>query len=327
MRGLSLPPTSARLSLRAIARAITWIENGEPEARGLLDAVYRKLGHAYRVGITGPPGGGKSTLTAAMTRLLRERSRTVGIVAVDPTSPFSGGALLGDRVRMSTVATDPGVFIRSMAARGSLGGLAHTTGEVSDLLDATGFDLVLIETVGVGQSEVDIAEAADTTLVVLSPEAGDAVQAMKAGLMEIADIFVVNKADRDGAEKMMRTIRAMLELGPKGDWDPPVLLTQAQRGDGVREILEALSRHRSHLETQGLLESRRRDRVEARLRGLVQERLWVLFRDTLGEASPLARWTARVAAGEAAPYRAVEAMIADLVDHLSGPRLTDDPPS
>jgi LAO/AO transport system kinase len=201
---------------RALARALTWVEDGGERAARLLDRLYPRVGRAHRVGITGPPGAGKSTLTAALTERLRARGLTCGIVCVDPTSPFTGGALLGDRIRMGAVADDPGVFIRSMATRGSLGGLARHTGEACDVLDAAGRDVVLIETVGVGQSEVEVARAADTAVVVLSPEGGDAVQAMKAGLMEIADIFCVNKADRPGADKMVRAIAAMLELGDAG---------------------------------------------------------------------------------------------------------------
>lgn len=196
----------------ALARVISIVENGRPTAQALLDALHGKLGRARRIGITGPPGAGKSTLVAALVGALRQRGDTVGVVAVDPTSPFTGGALLGDRIRMGEVTLDPGVFIRSMATRGSLGGLALATKEVADVLDAFGFQHVLVETVGVGQSELDIAAAADTTVVVLVPESGDSIQAMKAGLMEIADLFVINKADRPGAERLAREVEMMLRL-------------------------------------------------------------------------------------------------------------------
>src|SRR5690554_472951 len=214
-----LGPAEARLleefgagKRAALARAISIVENGRPAAQALLNALHARLGRARRIGITGPPGAGKSTLVAALVAALRARGETVGVVAVDPTSPFTGGALLGDRIRMGEVTLDPGVFIRSMATRGSLGGLALATKEVADVLDAFGFDHVLVETVGVGQSELDIAAAADTTIVVLVPESGDSIQAMKVGLMEIADLFVINKADRPGAERLAREVEMMLHL-------------------------------------------------------------------------------------------------------------------
>jgi LAO/AO transport system kinase len=295
---------------KAIARGITWVENQDPRAEALLDRVYDKVGRAYRVGVTGPPGAGKSTLTSVLTEHLRRRDLTVGVVAVDPTSPFTGGALLGDRIRMGQVATDPGVFIRSMASRGSLGGIAGRTSEACDVLDAGGFDRVLIETVGVGQSEVDVAKAADTTIVVLSPEAGDAVQAMKAGLMEIADVFCVNKCDRDGADRMVRAIRAMLELGhptnaAAGDafWMPPVVKTQARNGEGVSELLEAIEAHQAHLQQHDLLGKKRRARAEVAIRSLVAERLLALF----GQGAPrgwAAAAAADVAGGRATPRSA-----------------------
>ncbi len=197
---------------RALARAITWVENARPGFEGLLSALHGRVGQAHRIGITGPPGAGKSTLIHALARLLRTRGERVGVVAVDPTSPFTGGALLGDRIRMTGTAGDDGVFIRSMASRGSLGGLATTTREVADLMDAYGFERVVVETVGVGQSELEIAEAADTTVVVLTPESGDSIQAMKAGLMEIADVFVVNKADRPGAARAAGELRTILHI-------------------------------------------------------------------------------------------------------------------
>ncbi len=290
---------------KAAARAISLIEDDAPGAAELLDALYPATGRAYRVGITGPPGAGKSTLAAALAAHLREQGRTIGIIAVDPTSPFTGGALLGDRIRMTRIATDPGVFIRSMASRGSLGGLARTTTEACDVLDAMGKDTILIETVGVGQSEVEIADAADTTVVVLSPEAGDAVQTMKAGLMEIADVFAVNKADREGADKLVRAIQSMLELDARPrEWTPPVVRTIAQTGEGVPALAEALERHRAFLRERGLLDGKRRERVEEKIRLLVEEKLWSHFWQGADFRAEVARLASEVLAGRATPYGA-----------------------
>src|SRR5262249_29190500 len=229
--------------------------------------------------MTGPPGAGRSTLVAGLAQEYRRRGETVAVVAVAPTSPFTGGALLGDRVRMSELAGDPGVFIRSMATRGSQGGLAVHTAQVCDVLDAAGFSRLLIETVGVGQSELEVAETADSTAVVLVPESGDGVQAMKAGLMEIGDLFVINKSDREGAERAAFAVRSALELRPKaGDgWAPPVLLTVASEGKGVAEVAERFETHIEHLKSHGGLAGRRRRRVEQRLRDLLRARLWAVF--------------------------------------------------
>ena len=261
---------------RMLARAISYTEDEHPIAEQIARRIYRKVGKAYRVGITGPPGAGKSTLTSGIARELRRQGKTVGIVAVDPTSPFSGGAVLGDRIRMSELTTDPGVFIRSMATRGSLGGLAKTAQEVADLMDAAGMDFVIFETVGVGQGELDVARATDTTIVVLVPESGDSIQAMKAGLMEIADIFVINKADREGATKMKIELEMMLKLRSthtKLAWIPPILETIANRGVGVEELVNSVGEHRAFLLEQGELERKRSLRLQEKVRQLIQNEL------------------------------------------------------
>ncbi len=262
----------------SIARAISLVENEEPESLEMLKTLYPRTGKSYRVGITGPPGAGKSTITNKLARLYRLQQVRVGIIAVDPTSPFTGGALLGDRVRMTEVELDEGVFIRSMASRGSLGGLSKKAREAADILDAAGYDMVLMETVGVGQSELDIARAADTTVVVLVPESGDSIQAMKAGLMEIGDFFVVNKADRAGAEKTVMSIKMILNFRPRQNgWNPDVVQSVAQEGNGIDTIARMISAHRVFMEKYSLLEKRREARVADRVRELISERLRVEF--------------------------------------------------
>ena len=257
---------------RAIARAISLIEDEAPSGAEIVRQIFASTGRAYLMGVTGPPGAGKSTLVDRMTGLLRQQGQTVGIVAVDPTSPFTGGAILGDRVRMQAHAGDAGVFIRSMATRGHLGGLARATSEAVLVLDASGRDVVLIETVGVGQDEVEIVRTADVSIVTIVPGAGDDVQALKAGIMEIADIFVVNKADRDGADRAAASIEAMLSLHTfaEDEWRPPVLKTEATTGKGVAEVLEAVGRYRAHSQSAQI--SRRRARAEWRIRELLAQR-------------------------------------------------------
>ena len=254
-----------------MGRAVSAIEQegGSPE---ILAALYPKTGRARIVGITGPPGAGKSTLVSRLAQSLRRSGKTVGIVAVDPSSPFTGGAILGDRIRMAEIYTDPGVFIRSMATRGALGGLARATSDAVDVLDAAGFDVVLIETVGVGQDEVDIVRAADTTAVVLVPGLGDDIQAIKAGILEIADVFVVNKADREGADRACAELAMMLDLSGEKPWRPPIVATVATRNEGVAETLAALDRHAAFLGVSGEGAVRRRQRARSRLLALLEER-------------------------------------------------------
>ncbi len=257
----------------SIARAISAVENERDGSRELLRAIYGRTGRAYRVGLTGPPGAGKSTITNRLARYYRGLNKAVGIIAVDPTSPFTGGALLGDRIRMTDVELDEGVFIRSMASRGSLGGLSRKAVEAADILDAAGKEVILLETVGVGQSELDIAGAADTTIVVLVPESGDSIQAMKAGLMEIADFFVLNKADRAGADQAVQSLKMILHFRQSTDWNPDVLKSIASEGVGTKEIADKITEHRAFLERHDGLHLKRRRRLEERVRELVADRL------------------------------------------------------
>src|SRR5213592_2986810 len=260
---------------RAIGRAISLVEDGRPELETLSAGIYAATGRATSIGITGAPGVGKSTLAAALVSAARAHERRVAVLAVDPTSPYTGGALLGDRVRMQEHATDPDVFIRSMATRGHLGGMALAAPEGVRILDAAGYDLVMVETVGVGQAEVDVAAATDTTVVVLAPGLGDAVQMAKAGILEVADVFIVNKADRDGAGEVARELRQMLHLGQAREHDPPVLSSAATLGEGIDELWRAIEEHGAWAEATGARDARRRARLLAEVESLAAERFRV----------------------------------------------------
>ena len=287
----------------AVARAITWAESGDPRFHALLALVFPRTGGARVTGLTGSPGAGKSTLTAALARKARVLGRKVGIVAVDPSSPFSGGAILGDRIRMQDLYTDPGVLIRSMATRGHLGGLARATADAVDVLDAAGYDEILVETVGVGQDEVEVFRLAESCVVVLTPGMGDDIQAIKAGLMEVADLFVVNKADRDGADRVVAEILQMLELGEHGAWVPPVVKTVATTGAGLDELVAKLSEHRVFLDgPQGA--SRRHERTRMRVEGLVKEDLLRRVERLRGDGGALEEAARRVDSREEDPISA-----------------------
>jgi GTPase len=273
---------------RTVARAISAVEDDAPELEALSAGIYGSTGRAATIGLTGAPGVGKSTLAAELVRVARTEDRRAAVLAVDPTSPYTGGALLGDRVRMQDHAVDPGVFIRSMATRGHLGGMALAAPEAVRILDAAGYDVILLETVGVGQAEVDVAAATDTAIVVLAPGMGDAVQMAKAGILESADVFVVNKADRDGAPDVAKELRQMLHLGAARDWNPPVVLTSATTGEGIDEVWGAVREHRDQAEASGALAAKRRARLLREAESLAAERFRVAAARTLDDDAALA---------------------------------------
>ncbi len=324
----------------ALARAISLVENQREGFERVLGALHKKIGKGstHRIGITGPPGAGKSTLTEQLIRAYRERGLKVAVIAVDPTSPFTGGALLGDRIRMESVSLDPGVFIRSMATRGAQGGLATTTEEVADVLEAFGFDRILIETVGVGQTELDVAATAETTVLVLVPESGDGIQTLKAGVMEIAELYVINKSDRPGADKLKQEVEVMLGIrrgnafahiaphhGAKGgegrrgeaaatanSWDHPVLTTVASKGEGIAQLVAALDRHHDYLASSGKLDERRKRRLAARTRAVVNRAIRQWLWDETEAEDLLARRLDDVAAGTRTPYDVAAEVLAQV---------------
>jgi len=324
----------------ALARVVSIVENHREGFEEILATLHSRTGRARRIGLTGPPGAGKSSITALLVKRFRDAGLRVGVIAVDPTSPFTGGALLGDRVRMENVALDPGVFIRSMATRGSLGGLASATREVADVLDAFGFDRLLIETVGVGQSELEVARTADTTLLILVPESGDSIQTLKAGVMEVADIFVVNKADRPGADRLRNDVELMLGLR-KGvsfgntpahhgvdlkrnparaareaakaenptEWTPPVLSAIAIKEEGIDEIIAALDRHFAYLEQSGTLRTRRRERMRERVMDVVEDKVRGRLWKNTGTMSWLELQLPAVEEGSATPFAVADQLL------------------
>lgn len=300
---------------RAIARAISFIESDNNLTSEYLKELYNKVGNAYRIGITGPPGAGKSTITNQLTKFYRKQNKKVGIIAVDPTSPFTGGALLGDRVRMTDVGMDQGVFIRSMATRGSLGGLSKKAIDAADILDAAGFDIVILETVGVGQSELDIAQAADTTIVVLVPESGDSVQAMKAGLMEIADLFVLNKCDRPGSQQAYTALQTILMIKEHDEntWLPKIIKAVASENKGITEIAEEVEKHKSFLIEKNLFQNKRQNQARIRIKEIVEnklkEKLWSEDRENLLNSS-----LQKVVLGNSSPYHIAEEILNQFVN-------------
>ena len=334
----------------ALARVVSIVENHRDDFEDILGALHARVGHARRIGLTGPPGAGKSSVTSLLVKRFRDAGLKVGVIAVDPTSPFTGGALLGDRVRMENVALDSGVFIRSMATRGSLGGLAAATREVADVFDAFGFDRILIETVGVGQSELDIARTADSTVLILVPESGDAIQTLKAGIMEAADIFVVNKSDRPGADRLRNDVELMLGLrkGISFDkvpahhgvdlrkfnparmareaaadpapthWTPPVLRAVATKEEGIDDLVAALDRHFAYLEESGQLHARRRERMRERVMDVVEQKVrGRLWKDT-GTMSWLEQQLPSVEEGRSTPFSVADQLLRQSAELVRG---------
>ncbi|MBP2405231.1 methylmalonyl Co-A mutase-associated GTPase MeaB [Streptomyces syringium] len=304
---------------RAVARLISLVEGASPQLREVMAALAPLTGGAYVVGLTGSPGVGKSTSTSGLVSAYRRAGKRVGVLAVDPSSPFSGGALLGDRVRMSDHASDPGVYIRSMATRGHLGGLAWAAPQAIRVLDAAGCDVILVETVGVGQSEVEIASQADTSVVLLAPGMGDGIQAAKAGILEIGDVYVVNKADRDGADATARELNHMLGLGESrgpGDWRPPIVKTVAARGEGLDEVVEALEKHRAWMEERGVLSERRVARAAREVETIAVTALRERIGDLHGDRR-LDALAERIVAGDLDPYAAADELVAGIAEGIT----------
>ena len=305
-----LVPRILQRNPRAVGRGVSILEDGGPGQRELVRRIYPHTGRARVVGITGPPGAGKSTLVDRLARLCRKRGETVGILAVDPTSPFTGGAILGDRIRMQTLYTDPGVFIRSMATRGAMGGLARASRDAVDLLDAAGFDWILVETVGVGQDEVDVVRTVDTVAVVTVPGLGDDIQAIKAGILEIADVFVINKADREGVDRTARDLEMMLSLGEHGVWLPPILKTVAAKDEGIDRVLSEIERHREHLSASGEMERRRLSHLRLRVETILKERVVAAADRVLG----VDREVARGHGEKSDPYRVADRLFSGVIE-------------
>src|SRR5512133_895884 len=298
--------------IRAAARLMRDIDDNMPSAVAELKQLYPHTGKAFILGVTGPPGAGKSTLTDKVIAAYRAAGKTVAVVAIDPTSPFTGGAILGDRIRMNRHATDPGVFIRSLGTRGNLGGLSRSTNDIISVFDAMGWDVVIVETVGVGQDEVDIVRTAHTSLVVMVPGLGDDIQAIKAGILEIGDLFVVNKADRPDADRAVRDLEMMLEMShpPQGAWWPPVLRCVAQKGDGVAELVEKIEEHRAHLLTSGQQEQFERNKSALRFESLLRDQLYSRIHTHISASGALAATIAAISRRELDPYSAVETILA-----------------
>jgi len=305
-------------NVRDIARLISVVENELPEATDAMQEIFPHTGNAYTVGFTGPPGAGKSTLVDKVTLHLCQQGKKIGIVAIDPSSPFSGGAILGDRIRMRDIVTEKDVFIRSLSTRGSMGGLSRAAGDIAKILDASGKDFVLIETVGVGQDEVDIFKTADTSVLVLMPGAGDDIQSIKAGIMEIADIFVVNKADRDGADGLVTSIRQMLDMNPKpGPWRPPIVKTAATYNEGIAELFSAIEEHREFLAGTGSLAARRKERLRAEIIRLVERRISKIIQSQIKQNGRFEELVEKVVAREDDPYNCTERIVGPLEQNKS----------
>lgn len=298
-------------NVRALARSISAVENATPIALPLMKIIFPHTGKAQVVGLTGSPGAGKSSLTDKLAQAFRTRGKKVGIVCVDPSSPFSGGAILGDRIRMQNLATDPGIFIRSMATRGNLGGLARATADAVLLLDAAGYETIIVETVGVGQDEVDIVKTADVTLVVLVPGMGDDVQSIKAGIMEIGDVFVINKADRDGVDRTQMELESLLSLAMRPDfWQPPIVRTIATQNQGLEELVESIGKYAEFIATNQTAADVRHERVaEQKLLELIRDRALAHIRKTVVEEDEWRDWTKRIAAREQDPYSVAETVL------------------
>jgi len=297
---------------RAAARIITWIESGDPRGYECLKDLYAHTGHAYVIGITGPPGAGKSTLTDQLVKRIRKTGKKVSIIAVDPTSPFTGGAILGDRIRMNDLTSDAGVFIRSMGARGYLGGISEATAPAIKVLDMMGSDVIIVETVGVGQSEIDIVKHADTTVMVTVPGLGDDIQTIKAGIMEIGDVFVVNKADRDGAKRTVLELEAMLDFNGESPWRPPVLQAIAQQGKGIEVLIEAIEKHEQFLRESGVFEAHRRRNIKSEILELIKKAVMIRVNDHSETEQMLDAYVDQIAAHEQNPFTAAEQIMAHI---------------